>query len=148
MGTPLERIDSAMNGKDALLKVITNFEEAGCPSFNLILMDCNMPFMDGYEATSEIRNFYYRHSRLDVRSQPIIAAVTGHAEPSHIEKCFKHGMNQVLSKPLNQEALKFTCLATGLTTEAEIALLSRQQRGSNPVVTSRTQSSFRQFNIS
>mmetsp|Transcript_17654 Transcript_17654/g.27315 ORF Transcript_17654/g.27315 Transcript_17654/m.27315 type:complete len:100 (+) Transcript_17654:2638-2937(+) len=77
-------------------------------------MDCNMPFKDGFEATAEIRSLYYRKLGLDIRQQPIITAVTGHAEPKHIEKCFRFGMNQVLSKPLDQEALQFTCFETGL----------------------------------
>mmetsp|Transcript_4453 Transcript_4453/g.6591 ORF Transcript_4453/g.6591 Transcript_4453/m.6591 type:complete len:81 (-) Transcript_4453:126-368(-) len=76
-------------------------------------MDCNMPIMDGYESTSEIRHFYSRELGLPIDKQPIVTAVTGHAEPQHISKCFTHGMNQVLSKPIQQEALRFTLKETG-----------------------------------
>ena len=59
-------------------------------------MDCNMPFMDGYEATQKIREFLHQ-SKL---KQPIITAVTGHTELPFIEKAIMCGMNQVLSKPV------------------------------------------------
>ncbi len=83
-------------------------------------MDCNMPFMDGYEATARIRSFYHREAGLSCEEQPIITAVTGHAEPKHIEKCFKYGMNQVLSKPVSAEVLRYACLQTGLVTEEQL----------------------------
>jgi len=76
-------------------------------------MDCNMPFMDGYEATQEIRQFYYDQG-LSLREQPLIVAVTGHTEPQYVDKCFKSGMNQVLSKPVGVSLLKFSCEAAGL----------------------------------
>jgi len=44
--------------------------------FHLILMDCNMPFMDGYEATAKIRDLLF----IEGLPQPIITAVTGHTE--------------------------------------------------------------------
>ena len=44
--------------------------------YELILMDCNMPFLDGYEATGQIRQFLY----LKQQRQPIIVACTGHTE--------------------------------------------------------------------
>ena len=65
-------------------------------------MDCQMPFMDGYEATNKIREF------IDLQgvNQPIISAVTGHTEQAYIKRAMNAGMNQVMSKPVDVEVLK------------------------------------------
>jgi CheY-like chemotaxis protein len=97
----------AYNGREALNKVIKsvnefrNIGERKC-GFELILMDCNMPFMDGYDATTEIREFLYSKS---IR-QPLIIAVTGHTEPNYVKRARVSGMNQVLSKPVNPDLLR------------------------------------------
>jgi len=46
-----ERIDFALNGQDALKMIQDDYDKNGYSSYALIFMDCNMPFMDGYEAT-------------------------------------------------------------------------------------------------
>ena len=58
-------------------------------------MDCNMPFMDGYEATDKIRQYLFEKDIL----QPIIIGVTGHTEDSYIQRALDSGMNEVLFKP-------------------------------------------------
>ena len=65
-------------------------------------MDCNMPFMDGYEATYKIREYLYTQDM----TQPIISAITGHTEQAYIDKSINCGMNQVLSKPVQVEVLQ------------------------------------------
>ena len=70
--------------------------------YNLILMDCNMPEMDGNEATQLIREFLYTRGY----KQPIISAITGHTEQIYINHAIKCGMNQVLSKPVNPLCLR------------------------------------------
>jgi CheY-like chemotaxis protein len=94
----------AYNGREALNKVIQSTHEFKLKKcgFDLILMDCNMPFMDGYEATTEIRRYLYKNKL----RQPVIVALTGHTEPNYIKLAKESGMNMVLSKPLSPELLK------------------------------------------
>jgi CheY-like chemotaxis protein len=59
-----ERTDFAYNGEEALEAVKTAIFESDPFRYSLILMDCNMPFMDGYEATHKIRKLY---TSMDIR---------------------------------------------------------------------------------
>ena len=55
-----------------------------------------MPFVDGYEATTTIREFLYDLNII----QPIIMAVTGQFEDKYVQMCLKSGMNCVVGKPI------------------------------------------------
>ncbi|MBU3003818.1 GAF domain-containing hybrid sensor histidine kinase/response regulator [Paraglaciecola arctica] len=68
-------------------------------SFSLILMDCQMPNMDGYQASKLIRQL-----SSPVASIPIIA-LTANAMSGERDKCFASGMNEYLSKPVEQSIL-------------------------------------------
>jgi two-component system aerobic respiration control sensor histidine kinase ArcB len=83
------QIDKAHDGVEAV-------EMARQTPYDLILMDCQMPRMDGYEATRQLRG-------LGVRST--IVAMTAHALSGDREKCLDAGMDDVLSKPLSVPAL-------------------------------------------
>ena len=93
--------DEALNGQQAIDKVIIDvlrYQGNYC-SYHLIMMDCNMPILNGFNAAHRIRT--YLHSKGLV--QPVIVALTGHTEGSYIQKAYKSGMNAVCSKPVEAE---------------------------------------------
>jgi len=70
-------------------------------NYDIVLMDCQMPEMDGYEATIEIRNPL---SAVLNHAVPVIA-LTAHALPSNRDRCFDAGMDDVLTKPIDPATL-------------------------------------------
>jgi len=69
--------------------------------FAIILMDVSMPVMDGYEATNQINDF---NEKQGLAHTPIIA-LTGHALKYDRENCLDAGMDDYLSKPVQQSKL-------------------------------------------
>jgi CheY-like chemotaxis protein len=69
--------------------------------YRFVLMDCQMPVMDGFEATAAIRDAESQAGKAHV---PILA-LTANVQPSDIEKCLQSGMNDFLPKPLRKDAL-------------------------------------------
>ncbi|MDG3085838.1 response regulator [Vibrio hannami] len=90
-------VDIASNGQEAVNKIMGN----ECDHYHAVLMDLQMPVMDGFEATRQIRaNPYYEHL-------PIIA-MTAHAMTEAIEKGTQVGMNGHIVKPILPETLYST----------------------------------------
>jgi CheY-like chemotaxis protein len=83
-------------------------------SFDLVLMDLQMPVMGGIEAATEIRRNFL------LAKQPYIVALTGHALTGVREECRKAGMNQFMTKPVSLDDLR-RCLREGLGTSTRIA---------------------------
>jgi two-component system sensor histidine kinase/response regulator len=73
--------------------------------FDLILMDCEMPVMDGYAATKAIRK--WESGIPDMNHLPIIA-LTAHALPEDRTRCLRTGMDDYLSKPFTMDQLRTT----------------------------------------
>jgi CheY-like chemotaxis protein/signal transduction histidine kinase len=87
-------VDVAGNGKVAV--------EAVCKSkYDLILMDVQMPVMDGFSALREIRKW---EGEKNLERTPIIA-VTAHALTGYREKCLEEGMDDYITKPLKKKVL-------------------------------------------
>ena len=92
-------IDSAPDGTDAVSMV----EKSPEGYYDAVLMDVQMPVMNGYEATKAIRALH----RKDVKSLPIIA-MTANAMEEDKETALKSGMNAHIAKPLDIELLMGT----------------------------------------
>ncbi|MGB2925207.1 MAG: response regulator [Limnothrix sp.] len=91
-------VDIACNGKEALAMLQKSAPEQ---VYRFIFMDCQMPVMDGYEATKQIR---LGNGGLE-NSNIAIIAMTANAMKGDREKCIEAGMNDYLSKPINSEDL-------------------------------------------
>ncbi len=90
--------------------------------FDLIIMDCQMPQMDGYAATGEIR-------RLEEGKRHIpIVALTAHAMKGDEAKCRAAGMDDYLSKPIDRTKLD-TCLERFLPSTAPMSLVLASKDG-------------------
>lgn len=86
-------IDAVKNGKQVLESLVAE-------KYDLILMDINMPIMNGIECTKEIRNL----TNPDLSSIPIVA-ITGNAQNFSLEQFNEMGINDFIPKPLDFDVL-------------------------------------------
>jgi signal transduction histidine kinase/CheY-like chemotaxis protein len=84
-------VDLANDGQQGVEKVLTN-------AYRLVLMDMEMPVLDGYDASRRIRKTF------SLDDLPIIA-MTAHATDGYREKCLGSGMNDYLTKPIDEMEL-------------------------------------------
>ncbi|MBF0242409.1 MAG: response regulator, partial [Desulfamplus sp.] len=88
------RADVVFNGREAIEVLKTN-------NYDILLMDCQMPELDGYEATRLIR----KPKTGVIDSSITIIAMTANAMQGDREKCLQAGMNDYLAKPIRPEPL-------------------------------------------
>jgi CheY-like chemotaxis protein len=88
-------IDVAGNGQEAV-------DAVSRAQYALIFMDCQMPVMDGFQATREIRTF------VPQQKQPRIIAITAHVMDGYREQCLSAGMDDYMSKPVGRRELEET----------------------------------------
>ncbi len=99
------KVDVALHGKEAL-------EMVQQTDYSFVFMDIQMPEMDGYEATKEIRKLKDEHKK-NIR----ICAMTANVTKEEIDKCLAVGMNDYLMKPFDQEVLREKVLRNALVSE-------------------------------
>ncbi len=87
-------VDLVENGEKAI-------EAVRKQDYQIILMDCHMPEIDGFEASERIRQYEQQHNKTAL---PIIA-LTADVQKGIVEKCNASGMDDYLSKPFNQQQL-------------------------------------------
>ncbi|MFT5425819.1 MAG: two-component system sensor histidine kinase/response regulator, partial [Gammaproteobacteria bacterium] len=87
------KVDVAANGKEGV-------EMQAQFSYNIVFMDCQMPVMDGFEATKAIRE-----SEEATDKHQVIIAMTANAIEGDRENCIKQGMDDYISKPVNRADL-------------------------------------------
>ena len=114
-----KHIDVAENGIKAI-------EKYRAKKYDMIFMDCQMPEMDGYQATGKIRAF-----EEDMKLHTPIIAMTANAMMGDREKCLNAGMDDYLSKPLRVEHVR-KLLQAWFAMDANKAVLSSEKQDEAP----------------
>ncbi len=89
-------VEVAIDGRDAVNRWLTGH-------YDLILMDCQMPGMDGYDAARMIRSL---EKEAPARARVPVIALTAHAMEEDRQRCLESGMDEYLTKPVKAETLR------------------------------------------
>jgi CheY-like chemotaxis protein len=102
------KCDFAYHGQQAIEKITQDpaFTGSKKKPYDIIFMDCDMPVMDGYTATSILKE---KMKSQEIMSIPIIAC-TALSTQVHIEECLSCGMDDFVMKPLSKNALRLCLL--------------------------------------
>ena len=92
--------DIANNGEEAIKTLLNSNDDP----YSIVLMDCQMPIMDGYEATRVLRDGLAGERHKDI---PVVA-MTANAMDGDKEKCFTSGMSDYITKPIDAKLLEST----------------------------------------
>ena len=93
------KMDFVENGQEAVNKFLY-------VKYDIILMDCMMPIMDGFQATKEIRKIEKEKKTEKTALKPVfICALTANAGEDDKKKCLESGMDDFISKPIKREAI-------------------------------------------
>jgi len=123
------QVELAQNGALAL-------ERLAGERFDVVLMDCEMPVMDGLTATRElrVREASQQGSATDDlgRRHQLVIALTAHAVPAERERCFAAGMDDYLSKPVRADDLIRTIRKAAVIPQALALAAEPQVQAPNP----------------
>lgn len=92
----LQRLGVASHIAGSGQQALDLLQGAEAAAFDVVFMDCEMPHMDGFEATRRLRRWEQEQGR----APQVVVALTAHALPEHRAQCLAAGMNDYLSKPL------------------------------------------------
>ncbi|KAI5203811.1 hypothetical protein E4T38_05036 [Aureobasidium subglaciale] len=127
-------VNAVWNGQEAL-DYLSKPETPEHPRPDIILMDVQMPILDGYKATYTIRHCEPFIADEQIQNTPIVA-MTASAIQGDREKCEKAGMNDYLAKPVKGKTLEQMLLKWAVEKKRKTALSSNTPTNKSPVPTS------------